>query len=114
MTISLCIERCNSLNLRYAGLEARDECFCGSDDRRYDQYGRLDDDNCNQACSGNPDEYCGAEYLMSVYDGEKTLTLFRYLPFIASFESETDTIKRGGSPLNRSQDLSNTNDCFHG
>ena len=41
---------------------------------------------------------------------KSTLTLFRYLPFLAShFSFETDTIKSGCSPRNWSQDPSHTN-----
>ncbi|XP_072017233.1 uncharacterized protein [Amphiura filiformis] len=68
MSISLCIERCESLNLRYAGLEAHDECFCGTETRQYDKYGRIADSKCSKTCAGNVAEDCGGEYLLSVYD----------------------------------------------
>ena len=69
MTVNLCIERCYSLDLRYAGLEARDQCFCGKEGTRYDKLGRLADSSCRKSCVGNLDEDCGGEYILSIYDG---------------------------------------------
>ena len=70
VTVGLCIERCHSLNLSYAGVEARDECFCGREDRWYDRLGRLADSKCGLPCAGNPDEDCGGEFRISIYDGK--------------------------------------------
>ncbi|XP_022102301.1 sushi, von Willebrand factor type A, EGF and pentraxin domain-containing protein 1-like isoform X2 [Acanthaster planci] len=69
MTVELCIEICcNDNGFIYAGLQGGDECYCGSATAQYAKIGRLPEVLCNTQCSGNPEQSCGADYKMDVYD----------------------------------------------
>ncbi|KAF8576591.1 WSC-domain-containing protein [Ramaria rubella] len=65
MTIEACVNFCNSQSFVYAGLEFGEQCFC--DDVFEGAATTVDDSECNEACTGNPDQLCGAPSLLSVY-----------------------------------------------
>ncbi|KAH8815901.1 WSC domain-containing protein [Xylogone sp. PMI_703] len=64
MTQETCIAFCKGNNYRYAGLEDGGECFCGSAINGP----KLDDAECSTPCSGNPDEMCGGNLILSIYE----------------------------------------------
>ena len=73
MTIQKCINSCLQQNggMRYAGLQAGNRCFCGTEER-YEEFkvNIRDDSECDTTCVGNEDEICGDEQRLSVYDSE--------------------------------------------
>ena len=70
ITIGTCIHYCAELqdNIRYAGLEAGHECWCGAEDTQYNQYGERDVSECSSPCSGNVNQTCGTDFRIAVYD----------------------------------------------
>ncbi|XP_038054938.1 CUB and sushi domain-containing protein 3-like [Patiria miniata] len=69
MTVEICIEICCTDNdFVYAGVEAGDECYCGDAAADYNRIGRLPEVLCNTQCSGNPEQSCGSDYKIDVYD----------------------------------------------
>jgi hypothetical protein len=66
MTVDECIDNCRKGNYKYAGLEARNQCFCGNS---YDSVGRLlSSEYCRASCSGNNFQICGGIWALSVYE----------------------------------------------
>ncbi|XP_038064852.1 muscle, skeletal receptor tyrosine protein kinase-like [Patiria miniata] len=57
-----CLER---TEYKYAGLEFEHECWCGNED--YDKHGKAPDSDCQDLCTGNSDQICGGDWLLSVY-----------------------------------------------
>ena len=73
MTIQKCIDSCRQLggNIRYAGLQTSNDCFCGTKDReKRFQLFRKDDSECNYPCAGDNSTICGGDFKLSVYDSE--------------------------------------------
>ncbi len=72
MTIGTCITHCVELqdDIRYAGLEAGSECYCGTPDADYSQggLGRRPDEDCSERCEGNDRQTCGNDFKIAVYD----------------------------------------------
>ncbi|XP_061173301.1 zonadhesin-like [Saccostrea echinata] len=64
LTISSCKELCRKRGKKYAGVQHRNECFCGNTMRRYP---KKADRECSYPCSGNSKEKCGAAWRMNVY-----------------------------------------------
>jgi len=62
-TIEACQSFCKSNSFLYAGLQFSRECRCGNS---YGIYG-PDLSGCNQQCTGNAQEYCGAAYHNDIY-----------------------------------------------
>ena len=76
MTVDVCFEICcKSNDFVYAGLEAGDECYCGNATAQYSRFAKLPEVLCNSQCSGNPEQSCGADYKLDVYDCSKYYTL---------------------------------------
>ncbi|XP_030838972.1 uncharacterized protein LOC100888657 isoform X2 [Strongylocentrotus purpuratus] len=70
MTISYCIQYCNestTANYVYAGVENRNECYCGEASDNYSKYGVGTDANCQTPCSGDPTESCGGSGYIAVF-----------------------------------------------
>ncbi|TBU26664.1 hypothetical protein BD311DRAFT_666990 [Dichomitus squalens] len=65
MTVESCVSFCSSQNFNFAGLEFAQECWCGDEIANGGTNATLSD--CNFACTGNPDEICGAGNRLSVY-----------------------------------------------
>ncbi|GES85824.1 WSC domain-containing protein [Rhizophagus clarus] len=66
MTVDTCIDNCRKGNYKYAGLEARAQCFCGNS---YDSVGRLlDSGYCSASCPGNNFQICGGIWALSLYE----------------------------------------------
>ena len=75
MTIGTCINFCVNLqhiglqgDIKYAGVEGGNECWCGVSGAQYDQYGERDVSECFRTCAGNANQTCGGEYRIAVYD----------------------------------------------
>ncbi|XP_072040001.1 uncharacterized protein [Amphiura filiformis] len=71
MSIKMCTNFCLSrtTTMRYAGVQNGNQCFCGVESSHYARLGMAAAENeCDKACRGNPDEICGASWLMSIYD----------------------------------------------
>ena len=49
---------------RYFGLQNGDGCYCGNDDSKLVP---VSPDECDQPCSGDSNEICGASWRLSVY-----------------------------------------------
>ncbi|XP_048735098.2 IgGFc-binding protein-like [Ostrea edulis] len=64
LTISSCKELCRKRGKKYAGVEHRNECFCGNTMKKYP---KKADRECSYPCSGNPKEKCGASWRINVY-----------------------------------------------
>ncbi|CAG8705460.1 1872_t:CDS:1 [Rhizophagus irregularis] len=66
MTVEECINYCREGNYRYAGLEARVQCFCGN---TYNPLGRLlGSEYCSNSCPGNNYQLCGGSFALSIYE----------------------------------------------
>jgi hypothetical protein len=66
MTVDECIDNCRKDNYKYAGLEARNQCFCGNS---YDSVGRLlGSEYCRASCPGNNFQICGGMWAISLYE----------------------------------------------
>lgn len=57
-----CVAICKSKGFRYAGVQYGESCLCGNS---YGHYGVAN--NCNMACTGNPNETCGGGFANYVY-----------------------------------------------
>ena len=72
MTIGTCISYCakaqDDITIRYAGVEAGNECWCGAEGAQYDQYGERNVSECSTPCSGNAYQTCGGDYRIAVYE----------------------------------------------
>lgn len=65
MTKFRCASICFSRGLPYAGVEVRNECFCGNSFA----YTPIPVPGaCNKACIGNPNETCGGDYALYIYE----------------------------------------------
>eukprot|EP00057_Strongylocentrotus_purpuratus_P025544 XP_011680018.1 PREDICTED: uncharacterized protein LOC105445761 [Strongylocentrotus purpuratus] len=69
LTISHCIEYCNSLltNNVYAGVENGEECFCGEASNDYTRHGVGSISKCRDPCSGDPTDSCGGQGYIAVF-----------------------------------------------
>ena len=61
-TPSRCVAICKSKGFRYAGVQYGESCLCGNS---YGRYGAAN--NCNMACTGDPNETCGGGFANFVY-----------------------------------------------
>ncbi|GBC07513.1 hypothetical protein RclHR1_00750047 [Rhizophagus clarus] len=67
MTVERCIDNCREGNYKYAGLEARTQCFCGNS---YDGgVGRLlGSEYYSASCPGNNFQICEGIWVLSIYE----------------------------------------------
>ncbi|KAH6634407.1 glyoxal oxidase-like protein [Chaetomium sp. MPI-SDFR-AT-0129] len=65
LTIETCLAYCSSKGFPYAGVEYSVECYCGSS--LATNAAKLNDSDCNMACSGNANEPCGAGSRLSLF-----------------------------------------------
>ncbi|CAB4395143.1 unnamed protein product [Rhizophagus irregularis] len=66
MTVDECIDNCYKNNYKYAGLEARIQCFCGNS---YDSINRIiGSEHCRASCPGNNSQICGGIWALSIYE----------------------------------------------
>ncbi|XP_071964479.1 uncharacterized protein [Antedon mediterranea] len=65
MTVDFCTDLCRSKQHQYAGLQAGNQCFCGTSGASFSQYGEH---TCSISCVGNSSQICGDVYRNSVYD----------------------------------------------
>lgn len=74
MTIEFCFMVCKQEMFVYAGLEAGNECYCGDGTANYEKYlaGGVPTADCSTPCIGDMTQYCGADFLVSVYDLRKS------------------------------------------
>ncbi|KAJ8065071.1 hypothetical protein OCU04_005784 [Sclerotinia nivalis] len=63
MTVEICVDFCKGNGYKYAGLEYYGECFCGA------SVGgpQTVESNCSFPCTGNNNESCGGNDILSVY-----------------------------------------------
>mmetsp|Transcript_24191 Transcript_24191/g.59226 ORF Transcript_24191/g.59226 Transcript_24191/m.59226 type:complete len:1073 (+) Transcript_24191:176-3394(+) len=64
MTVQACITYCEGLNYAYAGLENRNECFCGNE---YRTHGFAPVTDCKHKCNGDQSQECGGPWRVTVY-----------------------------------------------
>jgi WSC domain-containing protein len=64
MTIPQCIQDCKALGHKYAGLQSRNQCFCG------DSYGKFGaaEGECTKRCIGDKETMCGGTWANSIYE----------------------------------------------
>ncbi|XP_072037593.1 uncharacterized protein [Amphiura filiformis] len=69
MTIGRCINYCVDFrnDIRYAGVEDGNQCFCGTANARY-EVDKRSDLECSQPCVGNENQTCGNVFRIAVYD----------------------------------------------
>ncbi|KAM7206912.1 WSC domain containing protein [Rhypophila sp. PSN 637] len=80
MTAARCALNCAGYD--YFGTQYSSECFCGSDTPT----DPAPAGDCNMACSGNPDEQCGAGMRLNVYKFDTAPTTAPMAPPISGFE----------------------------
>ena len=71
MTTVKCINLCLDSSydsIRYAGVEAGTQCFCGIEGDNYAALGQRDDADCNVPCAVESSQICGSDFAMAVYD----------------------------------------------
>ncbi len=57
-----CIAICQARGFAYAGVQYGESCLCGNS---YDAFGPAD--NCNMACTGDPNQICGGYNANNVF-----------------------------------------------
>ncbi|KAI6710688.1 hypothetical protein JHW43_006802 [Diplocarpon mali] len=62
-TVQQCVAFCKGKQYQYAGLEYGEECFCGASVNNI----QVDESDCNQPCTGDSSEICGAFDRISIY-----------------------------------------------
>ncbi|KAJ8033236.1 Kremen protein 1 [Holothuria leucospilota] len=74
MTIEFCFMVCRQEMFVYAGLEAGSECYCGNATANYEKYpsAGFTKADCSTPCIGDMTQYCGADFLVNVYDLRKS------------------------------------------
>ncbi|KAG0129679.1 hypothetical protein HOY82DRAFT_586064 [Tuber indicum] len=82
MTVTKCQAFCIDRNLTLSGLEAGNECYCGT---ALQSHSTLGFTGCNTACSGNSSETCGGSDRLSVYN--YTLTKPPAVAHVAAVET---------------------------
>jgi len=82
MTVAKCQTFCIERNLTLSGLEAGNECYCGT---ALQSHSTLGFTGCNTACSGNSSETCGGSDRLSVYN--YTLTEPPVVAHVAAVET---------------------------
>ena len=65
--INLCIDSSHD-SIQYAGIEARNQCYCGIEGDDYAALGQRDDADCNVPCPGDSLQMCGYDFAIAVYD----------------------------------------------
>ena len=72
LTVDICINYCldqqRDVYVRYAGVEAGNECICGTEGDKYNQCGERADADCNITCPGDNSQMCGGDKAIAVYD----------------------------------------------
>ena len=63
MTIDKCKKFYSGRNYKYAGVEWREQCFCGNDRPPIP----APDTDCSMPCSGDKSEICGGGHRINVY-----------------------------------------------
>lgn len=76
MTAKACAERCSNFN--YAGLEYKQECWCGNELNLLGNTGavpgrNVTDSECKLLCPGDNKMYCGAGSRMTLYINKSQL-----------------------------------------
>ncbi|PWW73981.1 WSC-domain-containing protein [Tuber magnatum] len=82
MTVTKCQAFCIDRNLTLSGLEAGNECYCGT---ALQSHSTLGFTGCNTACSGNSSQTCGGSSRLSVYN--YTLTEPPVVAHVAAVET---------------------------
>lgn len=90
--IILCVSTCLSLGFKLAGLERKEECYCGDTDLSSAKL--LKDSECNSECLGNKAEKCGADLKLSVYKTGITYKSEKEIErsYMGCFDSKNDKI----------------------
>ena len=66
MTPQVCQKVCfEKLNYKYAGVQHMMQCWCGNDEPSPDF--RVSNSTCNQRCSGDKTQMCGASCRSNIY-----------------------------------------------
>lgn len=72
MTAESCVQFCSSKNLKVAGLEWSQECFCAAS-LPASATKAADQGRCNYLCTGNRREFCGGSAVLGVYVHDPSL-----------------------------------------
>ena len=64
MTIELCQNACKSVYYRYAGVENKEDCYCGE---HVNEIVILPTEDCDLNCPGNVTQFCGGDTTMNIY-----------------------------------------------
>jgi hypothetical protein len=71
MTPELCIEKCKDNAYSYAGVQYRNECWCGGTKPPKEE--KRPKSECKLACTGDSSIMCGGQYRMNIYFVGKNL-----------------------------------------
>ncbi|KAI0016639.1 WSC domain-containing protein [Xylariomycetidae sp. FL0641] len=66
LTTDLCFEACMIEGYAFVGTKGGDECWC--DMELADSAVKLGIDACDTPCVGNPDQMCGGEKNLNIYE----------------------------------------------
>lgn len=66
MTVTMCLNFCQSKGFQYAGIEYSGECYCAGDISNGASLS-VSSPNCNMPCSGESTETCGGPGALSLY-----------------------------------------------
>jgi glucan endo-1,3-alpha-glucosidase len=72
MTPTSCQANCAAQGYQYAGVEAKNQCYCSHQIRTGTQ--RLGEDRCSYACVGDATQKCGGNWAVNVYTSAKGAT----------------------------------------
>jgi hypothetical protein len=72
MTPTSCQANCAAQGYQYAGVEAKNQCYCSHQIRTGTQ--RLGEDRCSYACVGDSTQKCGGNWAVNVYTSAKGAT----------------------------------------
>ncbi|XP_048734636.2 uncharacterized protein LOC125650402 [Ostrea edulis] len=65
MTVTMCRKTCITLKMKYYGLEATHECFCGN---KLMKKVVKSDGECTHSCKGDKSQACGGPWRLAVYE----------------------------------------------
>ncbi|KAK7051614.1 hypothetical protein VNI00_004593 [Paramarasmius palmivorus] len=92
MTVEKCLDYCNSQSMSYAGVKG-DACSCSND---VDTSKFSKNYACDRVCSGDVNEFCGADNRIAVYSGKGAVDLPPEPSTTASNPTTTPTSNPGG------------------
>ncbi|KAF1964882.1 copper radical oxidase [Bimuria novae-zelandiae CBS 107.79] len=88
MTVESCIGNCMTSGFGVAGIEYANQCFCGN--FLQNAATTAPQSECNMACAGNNNEFCGAGNRLSVYSNSTANITVYQIPTVQTTDLPTN------------------------